>query len=500
MDNASDQDLLISVITPTCHRNQDLSLCLGALQPDNQKSPFTYEVIVTDDGSKSTAEELIRAKYAWARWVAGPRRGPAANRNAGARNARGAWVLFLDDDCIPVPGWVDAYATAIHNFPENSVFEGRTVGGPNSQTRSDHESPLNLEGGLLWSCNFAIRWQLFLGIGGFDESFPVAFLEDTDLQFRLKALGHASKFVADACVQHPWRRRKGAHFDFAMAKSLCYFVTKHPETGPTFAKAWGIKRMVKIVTFEFPRNLFRFGDLSSLRVLFIDLVMAFEVTRNLLKKKWMDKPKSNLFQRVARRIALLPGPFSISRKLYLQLLGAKIGGTRIPRCEVPWPHQLQIGSGCELESNIYFKFDGFWLPGPNIVIGNGVFIGRNVEFNVQGRIEIGDDCGIGSNVIFTDHNHSDAMGPKRMRDQETETAPIKIGKNVLVGGNSVVLKGVQIGDGAVIGVGSVVTKSVPSNEIWGGVPARKIMDRPQPSNANPPDFLAENVIRSENLQ
>ena len=72
-----------------------------------------------------------------------------------------------------------------------------------------------------------------------------------------------------------------------------------------------------------------------------------------------------------------------------------------------------------------------------------------------------------------------------MRDQETETAPIKIGQNVLVGGNSVVLKGVQIGDGAVIGVGSVVTKSVPSNEIWGGVPARKIMDRPQPSNASP---------------
>src|ERR1700743_99135 len=99
MDNVSAQELLISVIIPTCHRNQDLGRCLGALRPDSQKSPFSYEVIVADDGSKSTAEELIRAEYAWARWVAGPRRGPAANRNAGARNARGAWVLFLDDDC-----------------------------------------------------------------------------------------------------------------------------------------------------------------------------------------------------------------------------------------------------------------------------------------------------------------------------------------------------------------------------------------------------------------
>jgi acetyltransferase-like isoleucine patch superfamily enzyme len=192
----------------------------------------------------------------------------------------------------------------------------------------------------------------------------------------------------------------------------------------------------------------------------------------------MDKPKTNLFQRVARRIALLPGPFSISRKLYLQLLGAKIGaGTRITRCEVPWPHQIQIGSGCILESNIYFKYDGYWLPGPNIVIGNNTLIARNVEFNVQGKIEIGDDCAIGSNCIFADHHHSDALGPIRMRDHETLTAPIKVGNNVLIGGNSVILKGVQIGDGAVIGVGSVVTDSIPPREVWAGIPARKIRIR-----------------------
>ena len=51
------------------------------------------------------------------------------------------------------------------------------------------------------------------------------------------------------------------------------------------------------------------------------------------------------------------------------------------------------------------------------------------------------------------------------------------GKDVIVGVNSVILKGIHIGDGAVVAAGSVVTKSIPANEIWGGNPARKISDR-----------------------
>jgi acetyltransferase-like isoleucine patch superfamily enzyme len=185
-----------------------------------------------------------------------------------------------------------------------------------------------------------------------------------------------------------------------------------------------------------------------------------------------------LLQRLARRLVLLPGPFSTARKIYLQLLGARIGpGTRMPKCDVPWPHQIQLGTDCTLEPDIYFKFDGFWLPGPSIIIGNRVFVGRGVEFNVQGKIEIGDDSGIGSGCVLADHNHATASTSERMRDQPVEINPIWIGKDVIVGVNSVILKGVKIGDGAVVAAGSVVTKSVPANEIWGGNPARKLRDR-----------------------
>ena len=60
-----------------------------------------------------------------------------------------------------------------------------------------------------------------------------------------------------------------------------------------------------------------------------------------------------------------------------------------------------------------------------------------------------------------------------------EPAPIHIGKNVWIGANSMVLPGVTIGDGAVIAAGAIVTKDVPANTIFGGIPAKKIKNIPQ---------------------
>jgi acetyltransferase-like isoleucine patch superfamily enzyme len=184
-----------------------------------------------------------------------------------------------------------------------------------------------------------------------------------------------------------------------------------------------------------------------------------------------------LFQRICRRIALTPGPRSIARKALLRCLGAHIGqGTTVPPCLMQWPHQVSLGNDCCLEPGIYFKFDWYWKRGPNIIIGDRVFIGRNVEFNVQGKIEIGDDCLLASGCVFVDHDHGVQL-TEVMAAQPSRIGQIILGRNVWIGANSVVLKNVTIGDGAIIGAGSVVTKEIPPNQIWAGVPARKIRDR-----------------------
>ena len=309
------KDILLSVIIPTCHRNEDLTRCLQALQPEKLRtsntssSPsgeivgrknFFYEVIVADDGTVATAEPMLQIGFPWVKWHRGPRRGPAANRNFGASKAQGEWLLFLDDDCVPEMSWLEVYASSTNRFRDYSVFEGKTI-APGPKLRADHESPLNLTGGLLWSCNFGIKRHLFLQIGGFDEGFPVAAMEDMDLQARLQRAGYTSKYLPDACVQHPWRPRRGARFCSQLAKSIEYFTGKHPQARPAFAEAWGFKRMIKIVFVEFPLNLVRYREFSSLRVLGLDLITAVHVSLRLMQQRKQIAREATLSSKQADR-------------------------------------------------------------------------------------------------------------------------------------------------------------------------------------------------------
>lgn len=165
------------------------------------------------------------------------------------------------------------------------------------------------------------------------------------------------------------------------------------------------------------------------------------------------------------------------RKLWWKAQGAQFGpGTRVPRLDISWPHQLSLGRRCRLEDGISFKFDGIWKPGPCIVIGDEVFLGAGCEFNIRRKIVIGSNCLIASGCKFIDHDHGTALG-ELIRKQHGAEAEIIIEDNVWLGVNVVVLKGVTIGSGAIVAAGAVVNKSIAPGEIWGGIPARKIKDR-----------------------
>ncbi len=196
---------VISVVVPTCDRAESLERCLTALSPGVQAiASSLYEVIVSDDSVGGETRQLVEGRFPWVRWVAGPRRGPAANRNRGAGEARGAWLAFTDDDCLPSPQWLNALRRAAHTGSAPAL-EGKVISEPAGSDPWD-EAPLNLRGGLFWSCNAAARRDVFLAVGGFDENYRHPAMEDVDLRTSLQAAGKRIVFVPDAIVNHPPRR------------------------------------------------------------------------------------------------------------------------------------------------------------------------------------------------------------------------------------------------------------------------------------------------------
>ncbi|MHB8636573.1 MAG: glycosyltransferase family 2 protein [Fimbriimonadaceae bacterium] len=214
-----------SVVIPTCNRPGSLARCLAALAPGVQTTaPSTYEVIVTDDGTDDGAARLVAESFPWARWSAGPRRGPAANRNAGSGLARGDWIAFADDDCVPSPAWLQGFAEALDGM--HRVYEGRTTCSDWVESPR-YEAPINLDGGWLWSCNMLIERAFFERLGGFDESYPYPAMEDVDLRERIREAGEDFPFVPAATVDHPKRVRAGGRTKGRYKECELLFAVKH---------------------------------------------------------------------------------------------------------------------------------------------------------------------------------------------------------------------------------------------------------------------------------
>lgn len=110
--------------------------------------------------------------------------------------------------------------------------------------------------------------------------------------------------------------------------------------------------------------------------------------------------------------------------------------------------------------------------GCNIYFGNNCEVNMNCTFLDDNKIIIGDNVLIAPNVqIYTAYHPTHYLDRFTISENETfnfcktQTAPVIIGKNVWIGGGTIILPGVTIGDNTVIGAGSVVTKDIPADTI-----------------------------------
>lgn len=192
------------MVIPTYRRPAGLRGALAALAAAD---PAPSEVVVSafESADAEMAEEAEKAEEAGARVVISPRRGAAAQRNAGWRAARGRVIAFTDDDCVPDRGWLGALTAPFQDAAVGLVQGATLPAGPTDPlTRSVH---VTVETGLYESCNIAYRRAALEDSGGFDETLAERFSgrpfgEDVQLAWRVKRAGWRSDFSADAVVRH----------------------------------------------------------------------------------------------------------------------------------------------------------------------------------------------------------------------------------------------------------------------------------------------------------
>lgn len=194
-----------SVVVPTHNRKTLLRRCLCALV--HQQYP-DYEIIVVDDGSADGTGDMVQREFPQVRYLRQePNLGPAAARNRGVHVARGEIVAFTDDDCVPPPDWLARLAQGFADYPQAAAVGGIQEASEQVLrtrvlaryerfvTRRVYglgEAPVVGSPAPGGTNNLAVRRDLLLEIGGFDETFPVAAGEDADLLRRLAKRGYVT--------------------------------------------------------------------------------------------------------------------------------------------------------------------------------------------------------------------------------------------------------------------------------------------------------------------
>lgn len=126
----------------------------------------------------------------------------------------------------------------------------------------------------------------------------------------------------------------------------------------------------------------------------------------------------------------------------------------------------RVGEGCNLRSRFSCDY------GINIRLGDRVFMNFDCVLLDCAVIEIGDDTQIAPAVQIYTADHP--LDPAARRSGLERARPVRVGRNVWIGGGAILLPGITVGDDAVIGAGAVVNRDVPAGAVVVGNPARVV--------------------------
>jgi GT2 family glycosyltransferase len=211
---AAASEIRFSVVIPTRDRPGQLMTALEAVT-ELEYPPERWEAVVVLDGGSTEQAERLRRRHPDIplRVIAQPHAGPAVARNTGAAEARGEFLAFTDDDCVPCRNWLSALEQAFAKAP-GALVGGLTVNGLPENRYSDASQRIidavyrhynngdALSATFLTTNNLAVSAEKYHELGGFDPSFPLAAAEDRDFCDRWNGAGRPLVYAPDAMVTH----------------------------------------------------------------------------------------------------------------------------------------------------------------------------------------------------------------------------------------------------------------------------------------------------------
>lgn len=144
----------------------------------------------------------------------------------------------------------------------------------------------------------------------------------------------------------------------------------------------------------------------------------------------------------------------------------------VDRCDFEAINSLVIKIFGKADKSTFLNPPFYCDYGSNIFVGKNCFINYNCTILDNGKVTIGDNCMLAPNVSIYTAGHP--LYPDLRNLGYEYGIDITIGDNVWIGGNSVILPGVNIGSNVVIGAGSVVTGNIPDWSFAAGNPCKII--------------------------
>lgn len=255
----------ISVVIPVFNQSNLLKHTLESLKNQTFKD---FETIVIDDASTDNSYEVAK-EYSNKVFKNISNRGPAYNRNLGVKVAESDVIAFIDSDCIADENWLNELYKTIQDKSVGAVMGNTSI--PNSTYIGNSISALGFPAGgsigfeKMWkvdengltnhisSCNVAIKTSVLEQHGGFDESFPMAGGEDTELSHRYTKNGVKIKYHQHAKVYHVPRTSLLSFFRWQINRGRTnYHLKKKIEKVDNFIKLrlWSSKNVLKEQLFD----------------------------------------------------------------------------------------------------------------------------------------------------------------------------------------------------------------------------------------------------------